>query len=131
MKKTVVRYIIVGGLSAAVEMGLLVLFVEMIGVAPFAANILAFCLVNTFTYLASRLWVFESTGSKKGKEAFVFLSCLTCGLLLSQFVFWLLTGSFEVDYRLAKIVSIGFIAAWNFLTRKFIVFSNAPSVVRR
>ena len=124
MRSIFIRYVIVGALSAAIEMALLVWLVEKILLPPLTANLISFCVVNSGNYLLSRLWVFQRTGAKKRVEFFVFLFFVTCGLLINQMVFWVVTEKFSVDYRIAKILSISFIVGWNFFTRKFIVFSN-------
>jgi len=125
MKKIIIRYIIVGGLSAVIEISLLILLIERFLLNPLIANVISFCVVNVVNYLLSRLWVFESTTSKKRIEFPVFVFFLACGLLINQGVFWLLTEQAgNIDYRIAKIVSISSIVAWNFFTRRFIIFKN-------
>jgi len=123
-KNIFLRYIIVGGLSAVAEISLLVTLVEYFFLNPLIANIVSFCVISSLNYLLSRLWVFERTGSKKRIEFPIFLFFLTCGLLINQAVFWLLTDKFFVDYRISKAVSISSIVVWNFLTRKYIVFKS-------
>jgi len=131
MNKNFFRYIIVGVFSAATEVSLLVLFVEYFLFSPLVANVISFCIVNSANYILSRLWVFEKTGSKKRIEIPVFLFFLSCGLLINQAAFWTLTNKFFIDYRVAKVISISFIVAWNFFTRKFIVFRNDKQTISK
>jgi putative flippase GtrA len=126
-KNSFARYLAVGVLSASIEFFLLVLLVEHFDVELFIANTIAFVFTNAFNYLLSRLWVFERTGLRKRIEFPVFMFFVTCGLLINQAGLYTLTEFFSLDYRIAKILSIGLVVVWNFMTRQRIVFRKSNS----
>lgn len=116
------RYVVAGGLTALAEFLILVMLIERFGFDALVANVIAFVVVNIANYLVSRHWVFEKTGMKKSVEFFLFTFVLTLGLSINQLVFWFFIDTFDMDYKIAKVLSLTFVVFWNFLTRKHLVF---------
>src|SRR5689334_16951250 len=115
------RYLVVGITSAALEMFLLILFVEQFAVTPLVGNVFAFLITCILNYVLSRKWVFERTGERKRVEFVLFMFFVTCGLLISQFVMWIGVDQWNIDYRISKVIATGFVVIWNFFTRKYLV----------
>ncbi len=57
---TLVKYLCVQLAGLGMNVGLLVLFVELVGVAEFPAQLLTLPAVASFSFLASRRWVFRA-----------------------------------------------------------------------
>ncbi len=121
------RYLVVGITSAALEMFLLILFVEQFAVTPLVGNVFAFLITCILNYVLSRKWVFERTGERKRVEFVLFMFFVTCGLLISQFVMWIGVDQWNIDYRISKVIATGFVVIWNFFTRKYLVFNRAEN----
>jgi len=119
-----IRFIITGGISAAIEFISLILLVEMIGVYYLYANIVAFITANIFNYFVSRTWIFENGKYSLHKEVIAFFSFAGVGLLLNQFALWFLVSGFSIDYKISKIFAICIVVFYNFATKKFIVFKG-------
>jgi putative flippase GtrA len=124
LQHPLVRYVIVGGCSAALEISLLIGAVEYLHIQYLIANIFAFTITNVLNYTASRLWVFEKTGARKRVELPIFALFLGIGLAINQAALWFLVQKLMLDYRIAKVLSIGFVVVWNFFTRKHFVFKK-------
>ena len=122
------RYVVVGVTSAALEMGLLIIFVKKFGLSPLVGNVFAFMITCILNYVLSRKWVFERTGERKRVEFFLFMFFVTCGLLISQVVMWIGIDLWAIDFRVAKVVAIGFVVIWNFFTRKHFVFNRLDNL---
>ncbi|PZR41695.1 MAG: GtrA family protein [Azospira oryzae] len=119
-----IRYIIVGVISMAIEMGMLILLVERLGLPVLESNLIAFVITNIVNYILSRLWVFEKSGRKKRVELVWFSLFLSISLLLSQVLMWIGVDYLHLDYKITKLISIVIVVAWNFLTRKHFVFAR-------
>ena len=119
-----IRYIIVGVISMAIEMGMLILLVERLGLPVLESNLIAFVITNIVNYILSRLWVFEKSGRKKRVELVWFSLFLSISLLLSQALMWIGADYLHLDYKITKLISIVIVVAWNFLTRKHFVFAR-------
>jgi putative flippase GtrA len=122
------RFIVVGGLSAAIEYSLYFLFKPLFGyMAGFgymAANVVAFACTNVFTYILTRRYVFGSTNENKRQEALLFFLCLSGALIANSITLWMLVKLAGTDHRIAKIIAIAVAVVWNFYTRKHVVFKN-------
>jgi putative flippase GtrA len=130
-KHRFIRYIIAGGLSAAIEIGTLILLVEVFHMTYLRGNVIAFLFTTIFNYILSRKWVFKSEPHKKNKkrvELPVFMFFVGCGFLINQGALWFFVSQIGMRYEIAKIVAIAFVVIWNFFTRKFIVFKKLVPV---
>lgn len=112
-------------------MGLLIVFVKRFHLSPLVGNLFAFMITCILNYVLSRKWVFERTGERKRVEFFLFMLFVTCGLLISQFVMWVGIDLWHIDFRIAKVVAIGFVVIWNFFTRKHLVFTPLETLKSR
>jgi len=119
-----IRYVVVGVISAAIEMGLLILFVESLKMFYLQSNVMAFVITNIINYVLSRLWVFEKTGRRKRIEFTWFILLVGVGLLISQALMYVGVDRLGMDYKISKLISIAAIVAWNFFTRKNFVFAK-------
>jgi putative flippase GtrA len=119
------RFIVVGIISATIEFSLLFLFKLYIDYR--AANILAFVVTNIITFTLTRRYVFTSSGNKAVEQK-LFVICLGGALLVNHVVLWSLVEYVSLDMRLAKITAISITVVWNYLTRKNIVFRNRQAV---
>lgn len=126
----VLRFGIVGVLSAASEFGLLILLVEKFGLGYMQANFIAFCFVVIVNYIASRLWIFGAGSFSKGVEFISFFVVVLIGLGINQLSMYFWVESFAMDYRLAKILALALVIIWNFLAKKYFVFRRRkPAMV--
>ncbi len=125
----VLKFLIVGVLSAIMEFSLLILVVEKTSIDYLIGNFIAFSITNVFTYLLSKKYVFTSSNANSLHEAALFIICLLGGLVVNQLVLWVLVEFTVLDYRLAKVVAIAVTVIWNYFTRKHFVFKNKRVVV--
>ncbi|WP_250632373.1 GtrA family protein [Rhodoflexus caldus] len=127
--RQVLRFGIVGVLSAAGEFGLLILLVEKFGLGYMQANFIAFCFVVIANYIASRLWIFGAGSFSKGVEFVSFFVVVLIGLGINQLSMYFWVESFALDYRIAKILALALVIIWNFLAKKYFVFRRRKPVI--
>lgn len=120
--RQVLRFGIVGVLSAASEFGLLILLVEKFGLGYMQANFIAFCFIVIGNYVASRLWIFGAGSFSKGAELVGFFAVVLIGLGINQISMYFGVETFALDYRFAKALALILTVAWNFLAKKYFVF---------
>ncbi|WP_293667307.1 GtrA family protein [uncultured Parabacteroides sp.] len=119
-----IRYTIVGGLAFIVDFGLLFLLTEYFGlyyILSATCSFLAGLLVN---YYISTAWVFESTIKSKQLEFTLFSLIGMVGLGLNDLLIWTFTEKFHIYYMLSKLITAILVYLWNFLGRKYLVFSK-------
>ncbi len=120
----ITRFLMVGGLAAAIDLGLLIILVEYMSFHYLLAGFLSFMLAVFFNYGLSRYWVFQGGRYSRGLEFFRFLGVSIIGLGLNQLTLVTLVGVFTINYKIAKIFSILLVAIWNFMAKKRFVFTG-------
>lgn len=118
----IIRFIISGGLTALLELGMIILMVEQLLIHYLWANAISFIVANLFNYVLSRFWVFSASDKKVHVELLSFFIVTGVGLLINQFIIYMMVDFASVDYRFAKICAILATVVWNFFGKKRIVF---------
>ncbi|MFN6087477.1 MAG: GtrA family protein [Cyclobacteriaceae bacterium] len=119
------RFFLVGVISAAIEMSILIGLVEYVSWDYLAANLIAFNITNLLNYVLSRMWVFTSDNNKIAPEFKKFMIFVLIGLLINQFFLWVFVEFISLDYKTSKVLAIGITIVWNFVTRKHLIFKSA------
>ncbi len=118
------KFVIAGVLSVMIEYAVLIIFVEKVHLKVLFSNSIAFVAATTFNYIISRLWVFGKSNKRIRHELFLFFATGCVGLVINQSVMWILVDSYQLNYKIAKLFAILVVVVWNFLTKKFLVFSD-------
>lgn len=114
------RALVASVLAAALDMGLLVAQVELLGFSPTIACVLSYLVGAALQYVLCLTWVFPSRGAPTGFGAFVAFSLV--GLGITWMTLRVLGDALSVPYVGAKVCALGLAFAWNFLSRKLILF---------
>lgn len=115
------RALIASGLAAIVDMSLLVTLVQYFRLHPAPAAVLAYLPGTVIQYVLCRCWVFPGTG-ETGNSFAAFTLFALVGLGITWGVMETLSGMCAVPYLASKCVALGAAFAWNFLSRKWILF---------
>lgn len=127
MRKEVLRYLIVGGLTTAVSM---VLFYGSTrtfldgndAVQLQVANVISWIGAVAFAYVANRIFVFESKNPRVFKEIVSFVGSRVVTLLLDMAVMFLLATVLAVNYNISKLVAMVLVTVGNYIISKLFVF---------
>ena len=86
--REVLSYLIFGGLTTMVNVGLFMALTELTSLSTAAANALALAASILFAYITNKLWVLESrlTGWAAVKEFALFIACRLATGVLDQIV---------------------------------------------
>ena len=117
----VVRYLITGFSSAAIEFSLLFLCRDVLSFSIVVSNSIALSIVFWFNYLMNRKWSFKSTTSLK-KQLPMYLVLFIFNLVASDFIMYLLTSRLSLHYMFAKVFAIGAVVTWNFFLYKKVIY---------
>ncbi|MGN7201086.1 GtrA family protein [Arthrobacter sp. SAFR-044] len=119
------RFIIVGGISFVIDLGLLMLLHEVFLVDLLIATPVAFLISLAFNYALQRVFTFRA---ENGKSVSFIKYCLLVAFntvavdVIVNFVDWLGAG-----YQIGKVIATILTTAWNFLLYKHWIFkSGAP-----
>ena len=119
-----VRYSFVGGLAFLVDFGTLWGLAHFAGIHYLLAAGAGFVLGLAVNYMLSVLWVFDTHRvSGRQLEFLLFAIIGLVGLGMTELFMYLFTDLGHVHYLLSKILTAILVYAWNFLARRFMLFS--------
>lgn len=119
----VVRFLIVGVLSFALDLGLLIVLHEVAGVALWVATPVAFITSLVFNFLLQRIYTFKATN--KGHVSAFKYGLLVVFNVLATDVIVLLFAETELTYAAGKVVATVLTMVWNFFIYKYWIFPSA------
>ena len=108
-------------LAMCLDVGLLLLLVETGALPAALALVLSYLAGCVVQYVLCTHWVFPASCELPNRFA-IFMLLSTVGLLITWFVMQMLHQQLHVPYLSAKVASLGLAFAWNFLSRKYLMF---------
>ena len=130
----IIRFVIAGGAGFAVELGMLILLKEKLGLDTLIATPIAFTVSVIVNYLICVFWVFSGAKEQSRGNQIAFFLTSAAGLLLNEllmFLFRVLWGedtvlftlfSFDVSlYILNKVLATCIVMVWNYFTKRYIL----------
>jgi putative flippase GtrA len=119
----ILRYFLVGGTAAAVDIGLFALFANYLGFAWLPVSICTFILATLVNYALSIRFVFESgVRHQKHVEIMGVFAISTLALLVNQIVLYIAIEQFGWHLIFAKVVATGAVFFWNYFGRSKLIF---------
>ena len=127
--KEIINYIIVGGLTTIASMTIFYgsTWTFLDGHDPFqlqVANVISWIGAVVFSYVANRLFVFESKNPKIFKEFIGFISSRIATLLLDMGTMFLLSSVLHINYNFSKIIAMVLVTVGNYVISKVFVFKK-------
>jgi len=123
LARELVRYTVAGGLASLVDVGMLVVLTQGLGVYYLHAAAIAFGCGLLTSYLLSIGWVFQArTWQNPWMELGLFTLIGGMGLLWCGVCMWLLTEYAHLHYLCSKVVSALVVFLWNFVAKKWLLF---------
>lgn len=127
--KEIINYLIVGGLTTLVSMtlfyGSTLTFLD--GNDAFelqVANVISWVGSVAFSYVANRIFVFESKNPKIIKEVVSFVSSRVLTLLMDMGTMFVLSTLLHINYNFSKIVAMVLVTVGNYVISKVFVFKK-------
>lgn len=120
----VVRFLLVGGLSFAIDLGLLALLHEVFGVDLWIATPIAFLVSLVFNFLLQRIFTFQAT-NKGSVSAAKYLLLVLLNIVVSDVIvtgFDALGWSYVVGKTTATILT----TVWNYFLYRHWIFRRDP-----
>ena len=123
MKKELInqigKFFVVGIIATVIDYVILIICKELIGLPILLSTSIAFVISLIFNYILSTKWVFKVSSSRKKSILFILFSII--GLLLTEFIMWLLNIKLLINYLIVKVIATAIVMVFNFITRKFIL----------
>ena len=113
------RFLVVGLAATATHVACGLTLAEAAGLAPFWANLLAFCVALFVSYLGNHRWTFAAKGAHAVHFP-RFTAIALAGLSLNQAIVYVMVEVMVLDYRVVLVVP-----ALSFVLNRGWVFSRA------
>jgi putative flippase GtrA len=124
MKRSYVRYAMVGLMGTLAFYALLWILVELARMPVMYATNISFLLVIIQNYLLHYGWTFRSDSSHK--QAFpLFLLMSILGFCLNWLVMYVFANSFGWNYLLVQALAIILVVIWNFVFTTYLIFRSS------
>lgn len=122
--KQFVKFAIVGTIGTVVDVIILVILREIVGLNVYVANSISFtaAVLNNFTL--NSLWTFGDQEKKPRRQIIQFFIVSVIGLALSQMLLFLFHDGLGLHYLVGKCLSIMIVLFWNFSANRFWTFKQ-------
>ncbi len=117
----IIRFGITGVLTAVAYFIVLIAMVEVAGLQPVWAAVIAFCVPLPLNYLLHRNWAFESNVNHT-QGGFRYIFTVLTGLGLNALTMYVGATVMNIHYLLVQIAAIGAVITWNFIIFNSFVF---------
>jgi putative flippase GtrA len=114
--------------TSSLDVGLMAGLVEFGGWPPLVAATVSYLTGGVLQYFISSWWVFPRgpRSAALGFTTFTLLSLV--GLVITWAVMACLCDWAKLNYAVAKVCALGLSFTWNFMSRKYLVFTREPRV---
>ena len=122
------RYFVSATIAFVIDFTSLIFFTEIIGIFYLHSVVLAFTLGVITNYTININWVFsERRINSASHEFYGYLIIVFFGLVINIGIIWFLTEKLKIFYAISKLFSTAMVFWWNFLMKKFFLFSGSQS----
>ena len=123
----ILRYLLVGGIAATVDIGFFFLFAKLAGLNYLAVAPVGFALATWVNYKLSIRHVFRSGARFNRRQEILLVYLISAvGLLVNQAVLYVLAAKMGADLMLAKCAATVTVFFWNYCARSNFVFAPRP-----
>ena len=120
-----VRYILVGGSAFVIDFALLYSLVEFLHLQYLLAATISFLVGSAYNYVLSVRFIFPTrVFENRQLEFMIFVGIGVSGLVLNAGVIYVCTAFVGLHYLLSKAIAGVGVFSWNFIARRFMLFSK-------
>jgi putative flippase GtrA len=117
------RALLVSVLAAAIDCAILFFLVDIIGWNRVPSAVIGYLAGGVIQYVLCSVWVFPGASQSVATGFLTFTLLSLVGLVITWIVMALLAS---VHLSFAKMVALALAFAWNFLSRKYLLFRPQP-----
>ena len=118
-----VTYLVIGGMSAGVDLGLLILLKGAMGVGVVIAASASYIISMLFNFTANKIITFKAgLKDKYSSQLMRYLVLAAINYVITVTSIWLFSGVLGINYILVKVVILILLAVANFFLYKKIIY---------
>ena len=124
-----IKFAIVGGIGTLVNLSILYIFTEIVGLLYLISAVISFITALVNNYILNKIWTFQEDVKEKiiGKSIRYAIIC-SIALFANLLVLFVLVEFFYIYYLIAEIGAIVFVFGINFIGNRFWTFRNKHNI---
>lgn len=122
-KQRVLRFILVGGLTAVIYYGVLFALVEFFGAGVLFSSSAAYIVAITLNYKLHHAWTFEANVSHH-VASFRYVVMVSIGFTINYVVMFFGVSDDQRNYLLVQTVAVACVVLWNFTLSSLWVYRS-------
>ena len=122
-----VKFSLVGLSNTIIDFGTYLLFTRIVGWHFVFANVMAFLLAASWSFVWNRRWTFRSSDPRVQHQYVKFLVVSAVGLVLTTAILYVLVEYAGMADILAKVIAVSAVLIWNFFINRFWTFRHRLS----
>ena len=122
--KQFLKFAIVGAIGTCVDVAILVLLKEVVGLNVYVANFFSFSLAVINNYTLNSRWTFGDQEKEHKRQIVQFVIISVVGLALSEMLLYFFHDILNLYYLVAKVLGILIVLFWNFFANRFWTFKE-------
>ncbi len=123
--KQIIKYLIAGGTAAGVDLILLYVFTDVLGIWYLFSACLAFSIAFFVSFFLQKFWTFRDEDKEvMYKQMRVYLAVAVTNLALNTGLMYIFVDGFKIWYMGAQFIISGLIACESYLIYKFFIFNG-------
>jgi putative flippase GtrA len=122
------RYTLIGVSTFLLDLALLWVFIEWVGIHYLTATAIAFLLASALNYFISRRYAFKMTRRDHLRGLLFFLCLASTAVVIITFSMWVLTTYTDIPVYVTRVLIAGMVGFCNYLANLYLNFkvSNVP-----
>ncbi len=121
-KKTFPIFFVVGGFCAVLDLALIYIFTDLLGVWYLLSGVLSFIVTATINFLLNKKLTFRNTAQNYRRQYTQFLVVAVFGLAINTGLLYICTSLFGIWYLASRVISSLVAMVWNYLLNSKLVF---------
>lgn len=123
--KTGIKYVFSGGMAAVVDLVVLYVLTDILGVWYLISAIVAFVFALATSFFLQKFWTFRDNSLRRIKKQLIIYFFLgLANFILNPVLLYVVVEKFHVWYLAAAVIVMGTLAICNYLINKFITFKK-------
>lgn len=111
-----IRFCVVGLTGMAIDYGITYLGKEKLKANKYLANGFGFLLAATCNFFLNKIWTFHDSNPEELVQYSKYLGFAVVGLGINTLIIYLLINKRNMNFYWAKLIAIGVVVLWNFIT---------------
>lgn len=120
----IINYLIVGGMTTLVSIGVYALFTKCFHINYMIANVISWIISVLFAYITNRIFVFKSKSENIVLEIYQFFKYRIFSFLIEIFLMYVFVELINIDDMISKVIVQIIVIILNYVFSKLFVFKK-------